>query len=436
MSFAPPQVLVELVRRHKVGEPVGICSVCSANPFVIQAAMQQADRDGTYVLIEATCNQVNQFGGYSGMTPLDFAQLIRDIAARLGFAEERILLGGDHLGPFPWQKLPVEEAISNAAGMVQAYAQAGFGKLHLDASMACMGDNQDGPLAPALIAYRSALLCAIAEAAVGAGAAAPVYVVGTDIPTPGGALEADLAMQITTPQQIQMSLEALRQAFERRALSEAWDRVIAVVVQPGVEFGDEGVHEYDRQAAAALSRFIEGQPHLIYEAHSTDYQRPECLRALVQDHFAILKVGPGLTFAMREAIFALARMETEWLGGRADVQLSNLIEIVDRAMLRNPIYWRSYYRGDELQTALARKYSRSDRIRYYWSDPEVMDAVERLLANLKNNPPPLTLLSQCLPVQYERVRAALLENQPDALIRDYIMDVLDGYASACRSSSS
>ena len=50
---------------------------------------------------------------------------------------------------------------------------------------------------------------------------------------------------------------------------------------------------------------------MVYEAHSTDYQTRDALRALVKDHFAILKVGPGLTFAMREALWALDAIDQE-----------------------------------------------------------------------------------------------------------------------------
>uniref|UniRef100_UPI002027EB42 class II D-tagatose-bisphosphate aldolase non-catalytic subunit n=1 Tax=Shigella flexneri TaxID=623 RepID=UPI002027EB42 len=56
-----------LIARHKAGEHIGICSVCSAHPLVIEAALA-FDRNSTRkVLIEATSNQVNQFGGYTGM---------------------------------------------------------------------------------------------------------------------------------------------------------------------------------------------------------------------------------------------------------------------------------------------------------------------------------------------------------------------------------
>lgn len=88
------------------------------------------------------------------------------------------------------------------------------------------------------------------------------------------------------------------------------NRVIAIVVQPGVEFDHTQIIHYQPQAAQALSAWIKETP-MVYEAHSTDYQTRQAYRALVRDHYAILKVGPALTFALREAIFALAQMENE-----------------------------------------------------------------------------------------------------------------------------
>ena len=62
-----------------------------------------------------------------------------------------------------------------------------------------------------------------------------------------------------------------------------------------------------------LKKTIEKYDQFVYEAHSTDYQRKETLRQMVKDHFVILKVGPALTFAMREALFSLDFIEKELL---------------------------------------------------------------------------------------------------------------------------
>lgn len=70
-------------------------------------------------------------------------------------------------------------------------------------------------------------------------------------------------------------------------------RVIASVVQPGVEFDHHNVIAYAPANAQALSAAIARQPGMVFEAHSTDYQTSTALQALVRDHFAILKVAPG-----------------------------------------------------------------------------------------------------------------------------------------------
>jgi D-tagatose-1,6-bisphosphate aldolase subunit GatZ/KbaZ len=196
-----------------------------------------------------------------------------------------------------------------------------------------------------------------------------------------------------------------------------------------VEYGNDFVIGYQRHLAKALSEFIEDQP-LLYEAHSTDYQLPEALRYMVEDHFAILKVGPALTFAFREALFALAVIENEIY---PKPERSNLIEILDQAMVSQPGYWGKYYPGDADAQAVARKYSFSDRSRYYWPDNAVQKALEKLLANFGNKAIPLTLLSQYLPVQYEKIRAGLVRNHSLTIIQDKLFTLLDIYHAAVNS---
>jgi D-tagatose-1,6-bisphosphate aldolase subunit GatZ/KbaZ len=171
-----------------------------------------------------------------------------------------------------------------------------------------------------------------------------------------------------------------------------------------------------------------GFDNIVYEAHSTDYQTETELRNLVNDHFAILKVGPGLTYAAREALFALSYIEQEWIGDRP---LSNLRQVLDERMLEKPQNWAKYYAGTDAERAFARKYSFSDRSRYYWADPEVEASVQVLLTNLSERPAPMTLLSQFMPVQYAAFRERTLNNDPLSLIRHRIQEVVSTYARAC-----
>lgn len=417
----------DVLARHRAGEAVGIAAVCSASPLVLRAACEQAVADETAVLIEATSNQVDQFGGYTGMRPADFRDLVHGIADAAGLPRERVVLGGDHLGPNVWHSLPAEEAMAHADDLVRAYVEAGYTKIHLDCSMACAGDTL--PLTDEVVAQRAARLAAVAERAAldTFGRSELRYVVGTEVPVPGGAHEEIDALTPTSPEAARATVEAHRAAFAAAGLDEAWERVVALVVQPGVEFDAIRVVDYDRSRAQELSRMVEGQP-LVFEAHSTDYQTTANLTALVEDHWAIVKVGPGLTFALREALFALAAIEAEVVP--AD-ERSNLPAVVEEVMVAQPRWWHGYYEGDETAQRIARRYSYSDRLRYYWPDPRISAAVDTLVRNLRAYPPPLPVIGAHLPGPYARVREEGLSPDPLALAVDHVRDVLRAYSVAC-----
>ena len=96
---------------------------------------------------------------------------------------------------------------------------------------------------------------------------------------------------------------------------------------------------------------------------------------MVEDHFAILKVGPWLTFAFREAVLALSAIERELYASRSERQISRVRETLEAAMLRDPAYWRSYYHGDEEEVRRNLTYGYSDRCRYYWHGPAVQEEI-------------------------------------------------------------
>ncbi|MEO6104343.1 MAG: D-tagatose-bisphosphate aldolase, class II, non-catalytic subunit [Pseudoxanthomonas sp.] len=422
------QVLLDLIAKHKQGHANGVTSLCSAHPIVIEASLRHAMRTGqAFVLFEATCNQVNQDGGYTGMTPADFVCFVHGIADRVGFDRTRIALGGDHLGPNPWTALDATAAMEKAEAMVAAYVAAGFRKIHLDCSMACKGDPE--PLPEAEIVRRAVRLCQAAENAYEqAGGEAPVYVIGTEVPVPGGATESIEGLAVTTPQAALATIDAHRKAFAAAGLAAAWQRVIASVVQPGVEFDHHSVIDYDSDAAASLSQAIEAVPGMVFEAHSTDYQTRGALRALVRDHFAILKVGPGLTFALREALWALDAIEREWI---AAPLRAGLREVAMERMREQPDHWRRYYHAEGDALAIDLQYSLSDRIRYYWPDPAIEQARQRLFDNLRADPPPIPLISQYLPHALRALRTGTASNEPLSLAMAHIGAVLDDYYHAC-----
>ena len=423
--------LQQVVKAHRRGEPVGLYSVCCSHPIVLAAAMRVAQCHDTLLLIEATSNQVDQFGGYTGMNPAQFRDYVERLARERGFPLERLVLGGDHLGPNAWQASKAADAMLHAECLAAAYAAAGFQKIHLDCSMRCADDP--ATLDDAIVAERAVRLARVAEAAAqAAGHPAPVYVIGTEVPVPGG--ESDLldAGAPTSPKAAERTLEVHCRAFLDAGLHGAWRRVIAMVVQPGVDFDHSRIQHYDAAQAASLSAFVAGQPGLVFEAHSTDYQKESSLHEMVRDHFAILKVGPAATFALREGLLALCQIEDELVPPERS---SRLMQVLDEVMLAKPEHWRKHYPGDSEAQRLMRRYALSDRCRYYWGEAPVAAAVEQLCANLDALEIPLPLLSQHLPEQYLDVLQGQLGTRSRELLEHKIGRVLAQYARACQRNA-
>ena len=422
MSRRPPP----LVSARLTDGEAGVTSVCTAHPLVIEAALLQAARSGRRVLIEATCNQVNQEGGYTGMTPEDFRSFVGAIAARIGFDSSRIILGGDHLGPNPWKRLPADEAMARAKTMIDAYARAGFMKLHLDTSMGCAGEP--AALADEVTAARAAALAKVAEGAVGDGPR-PVYIIGTEVPVPGGAQHALDSLEVTRPEAALRTVEVHRKAFADAGLDAAFARAVGVVVQPGVEFASTEVVPYEPEKAERLTGALANLPGFVFEAHSTDYQPAAALEALVRDGFAILKVGPWLTFALREALYGLDSIAQVLHPAPAE---EGLPEAMEGLMLREPENWRAYYAGGADELRIQRHFSFSDRIRYYWARPEAQAAVDRLFARLGERLIPEPLVSQYLGALYPAVADGALPARPRDLSIAAVQRVLERYDRACR----
>lgn len=420
--------LQNIINDNRRGKPTGIYSVCSAHPLVIEAAIENAQNEKTPLLIEATANQVNQFGGYTGMRAADFYQFVKNLADKKKFSMNDIILGGDHLGPVCWSKEKSDDAMNKADTLIREYVATGFKKIHLDCSMECADDLP--PLNDETIASRAARLCKVAEteAIKTYGSSDIIYIIGTEVPPPGGTNEKIQDIDVTKPSHALRTLDVHKKAFHENKLHDAWQRVVGIVVQPGVEFSHTSVVHYDRKKAKNLGSVISSCENIVFEAHSTDYQKPENYKYLVEDHFAILKVGPQLTFALREALYALENIEAHLVEKN---KCSRLYETCEDVMLSEPKYWKTFYEGSDEDLKFLRHFSYSDRIRYYWSNPKVLNSVNSLLKNLSSAPIPLTLVSQYLPEQHTQILNDSLINKPEELIKAKIKSVLSDYSSAC-----
>ena len=417
--------------QHKLPGQTGIYSVCTANEFVLQAAMLHAKEHHYILAVEATANQVNQFGGYTGMQPKDYVDLVERIRNGVGLAKEQVILGGDHLGPLTWKELPEREPMERSVALVTAFTLAGFTKIHLDTSMRLADDDPDRPLDVRVCAHRCVVL---AKAVMSAyeelhrshpDALRPVLVVGSEVPIPGGSQEHEDTITPTSAEEFLHQYDVFKEVFE--AEHAPFEDVVAFVVQPGVEFGDDFAVQYVPENAKALCGALKKLYPLVFEGHSTDYQTAESLRNMVRDGIQILKVGPALTFGLREALLALADCEEIMI---ADPNArSGVKNAIVQEMDADDRYWKSYYHGTPDEVAFKKIFSYSDRCRYYLPSSGVVCAIRKLLANTADVP--VALISQYFPRQYEKVMRSELKTSGLALLLDRVGNWCDPYAAAC-----
>ena len=412
--------IISLLSRNRSGEAVGLPCFCTANEQVLRSIFQFAQKHHVPAVVEATCNQVNQDGGYTGMTATDFRDWMTTLAKEFGVASESIVLGGDHLGPNPWRHLPAKEAMAKADVLVRDYAAAGFKKIHLDASMACGGESTPSFV---LVAERAARLCKIAESH-SPHAEELVYIIGTEVPIPGGETDDMDELAVTSVARLTDTIDTHREAFDKEGLSHVWPKIVSVVTQPGVDFSHTAIHRFEPNKARDLSAAVKAIENMTFEAHSTDYQPTESLAELVKQHFFFLKVGPELTFRMREAVFALASIETHLL---PEKKRSHLIANIDKAMQENSEHWTPYYRGDEELVSQLKHFSYSDRIRYYWTVPGVAQALGRLFDNLSDIKIPETIVSQ----YFSSRQFGSMDAPASQLTTDHIALCVGRYYEAC-----
>jgi len=377
--------LKDIVARNRAGEICAIPSVCSAHPDVLRASLMLAEELDRPVVIEATSNQVNQDGGYTGMRPTDFIAFVLGIADQAGVSRARIVFGGDHLGPQAWRKGPAEAAMAKARVMVADYVHAGFNKIHLDCSEGCAGEPAQ--LGDALAAARAVDLAG-AALAVAERPDDLIFVIGTEVPPPGGARadeHGDIAP--TTPTSTAATMAAHAAAFRAAGLEHVLAQVAGLVVQPGVEFSPMQVHHLPMTRDPGLRAVLADWPCVCLEAHSTDYQHPAVFPRLAQLGFAFQKVGPALTFAYRQAVYALdsLRQQANW------ASTEPLFAVMERVMLADPGYWQGHYHGSSGDLRVERHFGLADRIRYYWPHPDAQAGVAAVLADLagRNLPEPM-----------------------------------------------
>lgn len=351
----------------------GIYAACTSNDIALGAVMKRARETGTICLIEATSNAVNQYGGYSGMSPADFVQYIEDLAFDNKLDPQQVILGADHLGPVPWRDENADFAMEEALTLVRQMVEAGFTKLHIDTTTSLLDDKDELPIE--VIATRAAKLVQAARDANTQNREL-VFVLGGRVSAPhnpGDPLVASVTDFI-------FNYDTFKTVFYKHGLEREFENTIAAVTAVGIKYSDFSVTHYNSRQTEELSNLVKNfYPHVVLEAHATDYQPRSCLRQMVADGVRILKVGPALTYRLKEALFSLSRIEHA-LAGINGFEESHFPEVLWRDDVTKPALLQAYYTGEDLARKL--KESFADRSRYYLSAVVVESAIHTLLLNL------------------------------------------------------
>ena len=426
------QYIRDILTERRNGILSGVPSFCTANEIVLRALIRNAKKLNKKILIEATSNQVNQDLGYTGMNPFDFVNYLDRICKEIDYPKEMVIKGGDHLGPLPWSDLSAKDAMNNAETLVRMCVKAGFKKIHLDTTMK-MADDSKERLDEEIIAKRSARLYKACEEEyqllkkTNPDEEHPVYVIGSEVPYAGGIRKDDEVVNPTRPEDFENTLSVFHRVFDEEGIQGAWKNIIAVVVQPGVDFGANHLQPYDHNMSRELCKSLKKYPGLVFEGHSTDFQSKIKLKEMVEDGIAILKVGPALTFALREILYAFSFIEDLYYD---DNEKSHLRDVIENVMVNSDKNWKNYYFGSEKEKKALRSFGLSDRCRYYLIDESVKESIERLIKNVSSVDIPMGVLHQFLPIQYKRIRNGELPMDVEQIIDDHIIDVVRSYIYA------
>jgi D-tagatose-1,6-bisphosphate aldolase subunit GatZ/KbaZ len=421
--------LIDILEANRRGERKGIYAVESQNPTVQEVYLRQALADGSPALFEVSAEILDPHGQSGKILPEDFIGKVKQIAVKIGFPLDRLFFGVNGLSPSLWHGESVESALKKTRAFISDIVSLGFNKLGIHAGIHLKGDPADQLLPREVIIAREAALYQAAELAAAGlpDEEKPLYVI--DVHPGQGMIEGKKDM--VRKEDVENTVDRFALTAAAAGLPEIKERLLAARVFLGPGYDSEKVIPFDSSLLKKLSGCVYGYKPVIFEALQTDFQPQMVLDQLVDNHFALLSVGPELTYTMREALFSLAIMENETMIGKPGVYLSNFIIELDRAMQSAPQHWQKYYTGNGFEQLVARKYSLYDRSRFYWEDKEVRKTKKRLFDNLMEYPVPLTVLRQFMPYQYERVAAGELENKPDALVMDAVRRALCRYSCAC-----
>lgn len=358
------------------GPPRTLLVVCPNSRSVIEAAVHAAARHQAPLAFTATLNQVDEDGGYTGMTHYDLAQTVRETVRKTCF-DGPVSLAVDHGGPFLKDRHRMEgwSPAAARAGVRDSFAaaiRAGFDLIHVDCTVDPELSEGEGVPVPDM-AERTVALIADAEQVRREGAFSPVaYEVGTD--EAGGAL--------TDPLEWRDFLGRVRAGLVARGLGD-----VSLAFAVGNVGTDLHTHHFDAEVAKRLARVAAPFGCALKGHYTDDVDHP---RAYPAAGVGAANVGPEFSEREYEGLMTLESMEAAMIadgriGWKGGLEAALRQAVVDsgrwQKWLLPPEKGREF---DELSSE-RRAWLVRTGARYVWTRPSVVAARKRLYQNMRMN---------------------------------------------------
>lgn len=358
------------------GRPSTLFAACPNSETVIKAALRSAKRANAPIKFAATLNQVDEDGGYTGLTQSEFVEMVKIEAEAISY-EGLIIVALDHGGP--WLKdqhsienWSLEETMTAVKKSLEAAIDAGYDFLHIDPTV-------DKTLPPGEIipiervAERTIELIKHAENHRREKGIAPLgYEVGTE-EVHGGLANLEVFDRF---------LSLLKEGLEKEGLSEVWP--ILIVGKVGTDLHttvfDPEVAKTLAEKAAKYGSFIKG--------HYTDYvENPE---EYPLSGMGAANVGPEFTEEEYNALTQLAQLEDKLKEEKLIARSSLILQVLEKEVYESK-RWQKWLKGEEKGKDLydlspsRQKWLIKTGCRYIWAQPRVVASRTLLYRNLEQN---------------------------------------------------
>ena len=401
---------------YKILSKKSLPSFCTSNFDVLKVLMIFSKYHQLPTLIESTSNQVNQFGGYTGLKPLQFKQKVDKLCKSVKLPSKLLIIGGDHLGPLPWKNVNKKSAMKNAKILVKKCLNAKYKKIHIDTAIVCRDEKN---IDRNIIVNR----CEEILKSLTKNDLKNVFiVVGTEVPFAGGG--DHLKPVITKLESIKKEYLLYSKIFKQKKILKK--KPFALVIDPGIGFNNLAITTTNLFGFRKKNSFSK-KNNFYFEAHSSDYQSRTDLKRLVENNFKFLKVGPELTYIYSKSIFKMQSIEKLIYTKK----LSDIDSVLLSEMNINKKYWKSYYKGPKKKIDFLLFNSYLDRSRYYWNKKKVINSKKILFKNINKLNENLFLRSFNLTKRKLKIKKLLKLSNTDFITYLFLEKVFAKYYSAC-----